>query len=78
MARPLKPKFPFLTPVIWQPAPKNVTGSGKPLIGKLMFWLGEIPDADGGSSGHCAVIHDNKIITMLHTPDFRKATDKEF
>ena len=75
-----KPKFTLLQPVIWQPNPAGVTEKGKHLIGKLMFWIGEIPVAGGkDSSGHCAVIGpDNQLITMLHTPDFRAATDKEF
>jgi hypothetical protein len=51
-------------------------GQTKP---KLFVFLTEILDEDGDSS-HCVLISlDNqKIETMRHTSDFRKATTEEF
>lgn len=78
--RKIKPSFPFLTPIVYDPQydPKMMTEAGKKLKGKVMLFLGDIPDADGSSSGHCAVVHDDKILWMMHPQDFRKATDQEF
>jgi hypothetical protein len=73
-----KPAFPWLAPVIWQPNPKNITKEGKDMVGKLMFFMGEIPDQSGHSSGHCVALYDEKVLQMLHTVDFRLAKDNEF
>lgn len=47
---------------------------------KLFVYLTEILDADGDPSGHCVLVSmdDQKIETMRHTDEFRKATEEEF
>lgn len=46
---------------------------------KLFVFLAEILDADGYPSGHCVLAELNdKIVTMRHTEEFRKATEDEF
>lgn len=46
---------------------------------KLFVFLAEILDSDGYPSGHCVLAELNdKIVTMRHTSDFRKATEDEF
>ena len=47
---------------------------------KLFVYLTEINDCDGDSSGHCVLVSldDQKVITMRHTSDFRKATEEEY
>ena len=52
-------------------------GADKP---KLWVWMGPILDSDGSDSGHCVLISlsDQKIETMRHTSDFRRATEEEF
>lgn len=51
-------------------------GQKKP---KLFVFLTEILDSDGDDSGHCVLISlsDQKVETMRHTSEFRKATDEE-
>lgn len=52
-------------------------GAKKP---KLFVFLCEILMPDGHPSGHCVLVSmDNqKIETMRHTSDFRRATEEEF
>ena len=47
---------------------------------KLFVFICEVLDMDGDPSGHCVLISldDQKIETMRHTSDFRKATEDEF
>jgi hypothetical protein len=47
---------------------------------KLFVFICEILDDEGDPSGHCVLIslEDQKIETMRHTSDFRKATEEEF
>lgn len=73
-----KPSFPHLFPVVWQPNPSYIAKDSKHMIGKVMFFLGDIPDVDGWPSGHCVCIYDSKIEQMLHTVDLRPARDDEF
>lgn len=46
----------------------------------LFTFITAINDADGTDSGHCILIslRTQKVETMRHTSDFRKATDEEF
>lgn len=79
MAKKQKPPFPSGCPVIYDPQYKDMSPEQRKLKGQLMFYLTEIPDPDTGySSGHCIVIHDEKVLQMIHTVDLRKATDSEF
>lgn len=52
-------------------------GQKKP---KLFVFLTDIKTADGRDSGHCVLVSlsDQKVETMRHTCEFRKATDEEF
>lgn len=78
MKNTVKPSFPFLCPIVYDPNPKGVTEEGKKLIGKVMLFLGDIPDAGGYGSGHCAVLHEEKVLWMMHPDSFRAATEEEF
>lgn len=52
-------------------------GAEKP---KLFVFLSKINDEHGNDTGHCVLVSldDQRIETMRHTNDFRKATDEEF
>lgn len=79
---PYKSPYAPGTPLVYAPNyPKDCPYSDeqKKLIGEVMFFLTEILDPETGySTGHCIVVHDNKVLQMMHTAEFRKATDKEF
>lgn len=74
-----KVKFKYCEAVVFDPSWKVEMYPGHPLSrNELVWFLGEIPNA----SGHCIVVHRNssnkdEIVTMVHTPDFRKATEDE-
>ena len=77
--RVTRPKFKYGEAIVFDPKWKVEMYPGHPLMRKELVWfLGEIPNAPS----HCIIVHRNssnkdEVVTMVHTADFRKATEDE-